>query len=134
MFVGFDANGDTNPVTDRVGDAARNTYWGDSLVSWDLRVTRFIKFREHQRIDVAVDAFNALNRANVNEVTSVYGTYNFCNSLVPVHYKDHTSLAIQQGLVSGCPAAGPPTPNALFGGPRTLFNPRQLQFSLKYSF
>jgi hypothetical protein len=83
---------------------------------------------------VAVDAFNALNRANVNEVTSVYGTYNFCNNLVPVHYKDQTSLAIEKGSVSGCPAAGPPTPNALFGGPRTMFNPRQLQFSLKYSF
>jgi hypothetical protein len=27
LFVGYDANGDTNPVTDRVGQAARNTYW-----------------------------------------------------------------------------------------------------------
>jgi outer membrane receptor protein involved in Fe transport len=26
MFVGFDANGDTNPVTDRVGNLGRNTY------------------------------------------------------------------------------------------------------------
>jgi len=137
MFVGFDANGDTNPVTDRVGDAARNTYWGDSLVTWDLRVTRYFKFREHDRVEVAVDAFNALNRANVNEVTSVYGTYNFCGSnagLVPHGYKDATSIMIEQGKVSSCPAAGPPTPNALFGGPRTMFNPRQLQFSLKYSF
>src|SRR5580700_2865123 len=75
MFVGFDANNDTNPVTDRVGDTARNTYWGDSLVAWDLRVSRHFNFREHDRIEFAVDAFNALNRANVNEVTSVYGTY-----------------------------------------------------------
>jgi hypothetical protein len=73
MFVGFDANGDTNPVTDRVGDAARNTYWGDSLVAWDLRVSRYFTFRETNRIEFAVDAFNALNRANVDEVTSVYG-------------------------------------------------------------
>jgi outer membrane receptor protein involved in Fe transport len=135
MFVGFDANGDTNPVTDRVGDAARNTYWGDSLVSWDLRVSRHFNFREHDRIEVAMDAFNALNRANVNEVTSVYGTYNFCNGQVPAHYKDAASLAIERVQnVGGCPAAGPPVPNPLFGGPRTMFNPRQLQFSLKYSF
>jgi outer membrane receptor protein involved in Fe transport len=137
MFVGFDANGDTNPVTDRVGDAARNTYWGDSLVAWDLRVSRHFNFREHDRIEVAMDAFNALNRANVNEVTSVYGTYNFCNGQVPSHYKDATSIAIQtnSGSFFGtCPAAGPPVPNPLFGGPRTMFNPRQLQFSLKYSF
>jgi hypothetical protein len=135
MFVGFDANGDTNPVTDRVGDAARNTYWGDSLVAWDLRVSRYFKFREHDRIELAVDAFNALNRANVNEVTSVYGTYNFCNGQVPAHYKDTASLAVERVQnVGGCPAAGPPVPNPLFGGPRTMFNPRQLQFSLKYSF
>ncbi len=135
MFVGFDANGDTNPVTDRVGDSARNTYWGDSLVSWDLRVSRHFNFREHDRIEVAMDAFNALNRANVNEVTSVYGTYNFCNGQVPAHYKDMASLAVERVQnVGGCPLAGPPVPNPLFGGPRTMFNPRQLQFSLKYSF
>jgi hypothetical protein len=135
MFVGFDANGDTNPVTDRVGDAARNTYWGDSLVAWDLRVSRYFTFRETNRIEFAVDAFNALNRANVDEVTSVYGTYNFCNGQVPVHYKDAASIAIQTVQnVGGCPAAGPPVPNPLFGGPRTMFNPRQMQFSLKYSF
>jgi hypothetical protein len=135
MFVGFDANGDTNPVTDRVGDAARNTYWGDSLVAWDLRISRYFTFRETNRIEFAVDAFNALNRANVDEVTSVYGTYNFCNGQVPVHYKDAASIAIQTVQnVGGCPAAGPPVPNPLFGGPRTMFNPRQMQFSLKYSF
>ncbi|HMD06979.1 MAG TPA: TonB-dependent receptor [Candidatus Acidoferrum sp.] len=135
MFVGFDANGDTNPVTDRVGDAARNTYWGDSLVAWDLRLSRYFTFRETNRIEFAVDAFNALNRANVDEVTSVYGTYNFCNGQVPVHYKDAASIAIQTVQnVGGCPAAGPPVPNPLFGGPRTMFNPRQMQFSLKYSF
>lgn len=138
MFVGFDANGDTNPVTDRVGNAARNTYWGDSLVTWDLRVSRYFNFREHQRIELAVDAFNALNRANVNEVTSVYGTYNFCTGagttpVVPSHYKDAASLQVQKGL-GGCPLAGPPVANPLFGGPRTMFNPRQFQFSLKYSF
>src|SRR5580658_2332669 len=135
MFVGFDANNDTNPVTDRVGDTARNTYWGDSLVAWDLRVSRHFNFREHDRIEFAVDAFNALNRANVNEVTSVYGTYNFCNGQVPAHYKDAASLAVERVQnVGGCPAAGPPVPNPLFGDPRTMFNPRQLQFSLKYSF
>jgi hypothetical protein len=134
MFVGFDANNDTNPVTDRVGLAARNSYWGDDLRTVDIRVSRYFTFRERQRILLAVDAFNFFNRANVNEVTSVYGTYNFCNGEVPVHYKDATSLAIEQGAVGSCPAAGPPVPDGDFGGPRTMFNPRQFQFSIKYSF
>jgi hypothetical protein len=133
-FVGFDANNDTNPVTDRVGLAARNTYWGDNLQTFDLRVSQAFKFREKQRVDVALDVFNAFNRANVNEVTSVYGTYDFCNGEVPVRYKDSISRSIQSLGVGSCPAAGPPVPNPGFGTPRTMFNPRQLQLSLKYSF
>lgn len=117
MFFGADGNGDTNPVTDRVGLSSRNAYWGDRLVTWDLRLSRHFKFRERQRIEVAVDAFNVLNRANVNEVTSVYGAPFFLAG-VPNHYKD--------GVTS------PANPD--FGGPRTMFNPRQFQFSVKYSF
>jgi hypothetical protein len=136
-FVGFDANHDTNPVTDRVGLAARNTYWGDKLQTFDFRLSQAIKFRERQRIDLALDAFNAFNRPNVNEVTSVYGTYNFCGGVVPTRYKDAASRIIQTdptSFIGGCPAAGPPFPNPAFGAPRTMFNPRQFQLSLKYSF
>jgi len=137
MFVGFDANNDTNPVTDRVAQEARNTYWGDSLRTFDLRLTRAFKFGERQKIELAVDAFNAFNRPNVNEVTSVYGTYGFCSGPVPHRYKDAGSIGVQTGQ-SSCYAnglfAGPPEPSAIFGAPRTMFNPRQLQLSLKYSF
>src|SRR6266436_5852380 len=135
MFVGFDANNDTNPVTDRVGYAARNTYWGDKLKTVDLRLSQAFKFREKQRIDVAVDAFNAFNRPNVDEVDSVYGTYNFCGA-VPHNYKDAGSLKIQSkplSFIGSCPAAGPPFPNADFGAPRKVFCVRQLQLpGVKY--
>jgi outer membrane receptor protein involved in Fe transport len=137
MFVGFDANGDTNPVTDRVGNATRNSYWGDTLKSVDFRLSQHFNFRERERIEFAVDVFNMFNRPNVNEVTSVYGTYNFCGGTVPVRYKDAASLAIQSdpnSFIGSCPAAGPPFPSPIFGAARTMFNPRQFQFSLKYSF
>jgi hypothetical protein len=135
-FVGFDANNDTNPVTDRVGFAARNTFWGDKLKTVDLRLAQAFKFREKQRIDVAVDAFNAFNRPNVDEVDSVYGTYNFCGQ-APVRYKDAVSTKIQTNplsFIGSCPVAGPPFPNPDFGAPRKVFNARQFQISLKYSF
>ncbi|MBZ5643817.1 MAG: TonB-dependent receptor [Acidobacteriia bacterium] len=137
MFVGFDANGDTNPVTDRVGNAPRNSYWGDTLKSVDIRLSQHFNFLERQRIEFAVDVFNMFNRPNVNEVTSVYGTYNFCGGTVPVRYKDTASLAIQSNpnsFIGSCPAAGPPFPSPIFGAARTMFNPRQLQLSLKYTF
>jgi Carboxypeptidase regulatory-like domain/TonB dependent receptor len=144
MFVGFDANGDTNPVTDRVGNLGRNTYWGDALYSWDLRVARYFQIRERLRLDLSVDAFNFLNRPNVDEVTSVYGAAVICGTAgTPTHYKDAASINTQmQGenpSVVTCPQfpapmASPPVPNALFGTPRTMLNPRQFQFGAKFSF
>ncbi len=134
VFVGHDANNDTNPVTDRVGLAARNTYWGDKLKTVDVRFSRSFIFRENQKLELSADVFNLFNRNNVDEVDSVYGTYSYCGGLVPQSYNDATSIAIQQGTVSGCPVAGPPEPNADFGKPRKVFNPRQFQLSFKYSF
>src|SRR5262249_53901987 len=145
LFVGGDANGDTNPVTDRVGLIGRNTYIGDPLRSWDLRVSRLFQIREGVKLNLIFDAFNLLNRANVDEVFSIYGSPILCGN-VPTRYKDATSVAIQQGQVA-CPAftppAGvtvpaqffvPPSPNQNFGTPRTMLNPRQLQFTARLTF
>ncbi len=145
MFVGNDVNGDTNPVTDRVGWSPRNAYRGDHFYSTDLRLARAFYFHEHMGLDLAFDSFDVFNRQNINEVTSVYGggTPDFCggttpfNGPVPRHYNDAPSVAIQRGTVSCLPqgtAAIAPAPSALFGTPRTMFNPRQLQVSMKFTF
>jgi hypothetical protein len=161
MFTGGDSNGDTNPVTDRVGLIGRNTYIGDPLRSWDLRISRAFQLTERFRADLSFDAFNVLNRQNADEVFSVYGSPVFCGG-IPGHFGDATSQAVQQSAASvTCPtfddlvASGqippdanppipgvnipaqfgiPPVPNADFGKPRTMLNPRQLQFSVKFSF
>jgi hypothetical protein len=118
LFVGFDANNDGNPVTDRVGPSARNTYFGDGLRVWDSRLSRTFTIPDHAvQLQLVVDGFNLLNRANIDEVYSVYGAPDFIGA-VPQHYKD--------GVTS--PA------DAYFGTPRTAFNPRQLQFSAKLTF
>ncbi|HEX5226728.1 MAG TPA: TonB-dependent receptor [Bryobacteraceae bacterium] len=117
LFVGFDANNDTNPVTDRVGQSARNTYEGDRLYTADVRLSRYVAFTERLRLTLAIDAFNLLNRPNVDEVFSVYDAPDFVGA-VPRHYKD---------------GVGSPV-NPDFGAPRTMFNPRQLQLSARFSF
>jgi carboxypeptidase family protein/TonB-dependent receptor-like protein len=145
IFVGGDANGDTNPVTDRVGLSARNSYIGDPLRSVDLRVARHFQLGQGRRLDAMLDVFNLFNRDNVDEVFSVYGSPVFCGA-VPAHYRDDASTAIQHGQAA-CPAfvppAGvtvpaqffvPPAPNPNFGTPRTVLNPRQLQVAVKLSF
>jgi hypothetical protein len=137
IFVGNDINNDTNPVTDRVGLSRRNSYRGDHLYADDIRVSRFFKFTERTKLELAIDAFNVFNRQNVDEVTSVYGggTIDFCGA-PPQRFGDPSSLAVQRGAVAcdGAVNGGAPAPNPLFGTPRTMFNPRQLQFSLKFSF
>jgi hypothetical protein len=165
LFAGQNVFGDVAGLsTDRVGGApiqsacptvtnctttiGRNTYVGDTLDAWDLRLSRFFQVTERYRLDLSVDAFNVLNRPNVDEVNSIYGSPVFCGN-IPQHYRDATSKAIQSGAGSvTCPAAPPPvwladgllpvtvpgTPNPVFGTPRTMLNPRQFQFSLKFSF
>ncbi len=163
-------------ATDRVGGAPltphcpsasdcatmipRNTYVGDPEYTWDFRISRYFQVREKYRIDLSVDAFNALNRKNVDEVTSVYGSPVFCGTtpVIPQHYNDAVSQAIQrQNASTVCPAGPiavpggtvaptpiplgggsalfiPTKPNPNFGLPRTMLNPRQFQFGLKLSF
>jgi hypothetical protein len=107
------------------------------------------------RLDLMVDAFDALNRQNVDEVFSVYGSPVLCGA-APAHFGDAASLQAQRGqavcpsmaslVASGqipTPPPGvtipaqfgiPPTANSNFGTPRTMLNPRQLQFAVKFSF
>jgi outer membrane receptor protein involved in Fe transport len=172
LFVGENVFGDVAGLsTDRVGGdpiagncpsvshcsttVRRNTYTGAPLYSWDLRLSRNFRVGERMRLDFAFDAFNVLNHPNVDEVSSVYGSPAFCGAtpVIPMHYNDATTLAIQRGDASvSCAtqqAAGaapawlalgllpvpiPDSPLPNFGKPRTVFNPRQLQFSLKISF
>jgi hypothetical protein len=103
-------------VTDRVGDSSRNTYRGDSLQTVDLRLSRALHLSERMRLNLAVDAFDLFNRNNVDEVFSVYGAPFFVGP-VPRHFGDG---------ISG--------PSGAVGAPRTVFNQRQLQLSMKFTF
>lgn len=116
LFVGFDANNDGNPVTDRVGNSPRNSYRGDTLQTVDVRLSRAIHLDERLQLHLSVDAFNLFNRANVDEVFSVYGAPDFVGP-IPTHFGDG---------ISG--------PSGQVGAPRTVFNPRQLQFAAKFTF
>jgi hypothetical protein len=177
-FTLFYGNNTLNDVaggaTDRVGGAPvasscpsvdqcqtmipRNTYTGDPLYAGDLRLSREFHFSERMQMNLAFDVFNVLNRPNVDEVTSVYGSPVFCGTpaVIPRKYNDSVTRAIQQSAPStacpignGLPIPGvgsfastpigtslfiPTNPNANFGLPRTMLNPRQLQFSMKFTF
>jgi hypothetical protein len=106
LFVGFDSNNDLIPAADRVGNLSRNTYRGDSLKTWDIRVARTFHFsQEGMRLELAADAFNFLNHPNVDEVVGVYGTYNLCGGQQPQEYRI-LQAGDSVGQVGSCPPDG----------------------------
>jgi len=120
-FAGFDANGDVFGVNDRVGIEPRNTFEGDSLRTVDLRVARSFPFREKMKVEVMAEFFNLFNTLNVRFFNTVYGAADFCP-------------------VGGATACGPGpffqegSPNPGYGTPRAVFNPRQVQFAVRFTF
>jgi hypothetical protein len=88
----------------------------------DFRIGRTIPFREKRSFEVIAEAFNLFNTTNIRFFNTVYGASDFCPA-------DPTAF--------GC--AGPTSnlegsPNPLYGTPRAVFNPRQIQLALKFNF
>lgn len=122
-FAGFDANGDIFGNNDRVGIEPRNTFVGDNFRSVDLRVGRKIPLQEKRSLEILAEAFNLSNTLNVRFYNTVYGASDFCPF-------DPTAF--------GCPATPSGfregSPNPLYGTPRAVNNPRQIQLAIKFNF
>src|SRR5262249_915575 len=122
-FAGFDANGDIFGNNDRVGIEPRNTFIGDNFRSVDLRIGRTFPFKERRSLELLAEAFNLFNTTNIRFFNTVYGAADFCLS-------DPTAFgcpATPSGLREG-------SPNPLYGTPRAVFNPRQIQLAIKFNF
>ncbi len=122
-FAGFDANGDIFGNNDRVGIEPRNTFVGDNFRSVDFRAGRTFPFKERRSVEILAEAFNLFNTTNIRFFNTVYGASDFCPA---------------NPTAFGCPAAPSAfregSPNPLYGSPRAVFNPRQIQLALKFSF
>lgn len=116
-FAGSDANGDVFGNNDRVGIEPRNTFEGDNLRTVDFRVSRTFPIGEKYSLQFLAEAFNLFNTTNVRFFNTVYGAGDFC-----------------QGGPSVCGSGLEGSPNPLYGTPRALFNPRQIQFALRFNF
>jgi len=119
-FAGSDVNGDVFGNNDRVGLEPRNTFKGDSYQSVDLRVSREFPVTERFHIQGIAEAFNLLNTVNVRFYNTVYGAADFC----PFNATAPGCAGVTQFFREG-------SPNASYGTPRAVFNPRQIQFALR---
>ena len=120
-FAGFDANGDIFGNNDRVGIEGRDTFRGKNIYTFDLRGSRTFHFREHQSLQLIAEAFNLANHVNIKYFNTVYGSADFCN-VTPVPAACGSGPFFREG-----------SPNPNYGSPRAVFNPRQIQLALRYS-
>jgi len=73
VVTGNDRNFDTN-VNDRPVGVGRNTGEGFDFASLDLRLSKRFRIGDRMGMDVLVEGFNVLNRANLQLPNNVFGT------------------------------------------------------------
>ncbi len=124
-YAGFDANGDVFGNNDRVGAEPRNTFRGDTMQTVDVRLDRTFPIHEKLSMQFMAEAFNLLNTVNIRYFNTNYAAADFCTG------------GASDGNIPGC--AGAPqlyrenSPNQAYGSPSAVFNPRQLQMVLRFT-
>jgi hypothetical protein len=112
LLLGFDANNDTQPNTDRPPFTGRNTGQGPNFVGLDLRLAKTFEFEDGgYRIEGIFEAFNLFNRVNFSGVNNTVGV-----------------APITGG--KGRRDVGPTDPM----GFTSALDPRQIQLGLKFRF
>jgi len=90
-----------------------------------LRLGRKFVFKEKRSVEFFAEAFNLANTLNVRFFNTVYGAADFCpfNSTVTAFGCPLAPSGLREG-----------SPNPLYGTPRAVNNPRQIQLALKFNF
>ncbi len=73
LLLGFDANNDGRSQSDRPGAVGRNTGKGESIATFDMRLSRRFKFSERRYLEIIGEGFNLLNRTNLQGVNNTVG-------------------------------------------------------------
>jgi hypothetical protein len=116
LYAGDDVNHDGNPQSDRVGTVGRNTYRGDQLLNFDVRVSRQFRISDRARLEAVAEAFNLFNTLNVTDINTTYGARDF-SAAEPRRFGDKA-----------------PAPSRDFAAIRAIAPPRQIQFALRLNF
>lgn len=119
IFAGLDTNGDTNTLNNRPGTLGRDTLKGPSIVSWDMRLARDVRFTERLRGEFTFDLFNVTNRVNISDLNTV------CECDLPA--SNFSPSALKATIAALNPLFG-------FDTARETLNPFQFQYGFKLRF
>jgi hypothetical protein len=128
LLLGFDANNDGNPQSDRPGQAGRNTGRGEAFYSFDLRLARRFFVKESRYLEITVEGFNLFNRTNFQGINNVIGGACVSGGLPIPCTAGATSLADFD--LRGRADQRPTAPL----GFTSAADPRQLQFGARFNF
>ncbi len=131
LLLGSDGNADGRSDSDRPGLAGRYTGLGEPYYSFDMRIGRRIFVKEGRFLELTFDAFNLFNRTNflgVNNVLNAACTTSDGASFVPCTVTGSVPLTNynlrgRRGLRTTDPL-----------GFTSAFDPRQLQFGIRFNF
>jgi len=129
LLLGFDANNDGNPQSDRPGQAGRNTGRGEAFYSFDMRLARRFFVKESRYVEFTVEGFNIFNRTNFQGINNIIGG----------------ACVDNNGLPAPCTAGATPLTNFDLRGRAdqkptsplgftSAYDPRQLQFGVRLNF
>jgi hypothetical protein len=128
LLLGFDANNDGNPQSDRPGFAGRNTGRGEDFYSFDLRLARRFFVKEGRYLEITVEGFNLFNRTNFQGINNVIGGACAANGLPVACTAGATPLT--DFNLRGRADQMPTSPL----GFTSASDPRQLQFGARFNF
>ena len=84
-LVNSDLNKDSNSRTDRTPEFGRDTFYLPNFVSLDPRITKSIPLTERVKVQLILEAYNALNRINYTSVSSTqFSTATGCTGAVTI--------------------------------------------------
>ena len=118
-----DANRDENTYNDRLPGYSRNSFTGPDYATTDVRLSRMLFLGDKVKLQLLVEAFNLLNRTNLQVDTSDDGFLNTAADFIPI---DRT--------ISGShyPAYYVQSPG--FMQPTSAYASRQVQIGLRLRF
>ncbi len=114
LNAGYDNVGDRHTDTHRPWGLGRNVGIGPNFFSIDMRLKRRVSLMEDKSVDIAVEAFNLLNRTNFKHVNGDVGTLTL--EELPSSYKGRVGPVTQPFSYT------------------SAFAPRQFQISLRLNF
>ena len=131
LLTGGDTNNDGRSLTDRPFGLGRNTGIGESIITFDARLSRRFQVSERRYLELIFEGFNLLNRTNFNGINNEVG-----NLIVGANGQTSNGLTTAQvnSLLNGRARAVNGAASTAPLGFTSSGQARQFQFGARFNF